>query len=48
VTSARRKGAKLLFAANTAYVNTIPPGAQPPHPGNRKIEQHIRRYVAPG
>ena len=45
VTSARRKGAKLPFAANTAYVNTIPPEAQPPHPGDRKIEQHIRRYV---
>ena len=45
VTSARRKGAKLPFAANTAYVNTIPPEAQPPHPGNRTIEQHIRRYV---
>ena len=27
VTSARRKGAKLPFAANTAYVNTIPPEA---------------------
>src|SRR6202034_2733924 len=45
VTSARRKGAKLPFAANTAYVNTIPPEAQPPHPGNRKLEQQIRRYV---
>ncbi len=33
VTSARRKGARLPFAANTAYVNTIPPEAQPPHPG---------------
>ena len=29
VTSARRKGARLPFAANTAYVNTIPPEAQP-------------------
>ena len=45
VTSARRKGAKLPFAANTAYVNTIPPEAQPPHPGDRKLEQRIRRYV---
>ena len=45
VRSARRKGAKLPFAANTAYVNTIPPEAQPPHPGNRAIEQRIRRYV---
>ena len=46
VTSARRKGAKLPFAANTAYVNTIPPEEQPPHPGNRKIEQHIRQLRA--
>ena len=45
VAAARRKGAKLPFAANTAYVNTIPPEQQPPHPGNRKIEQIIRRYV---
>ncbi len=45
VAAARRKGAKLPFAANTAYVNTIPPEEQPPHPGNRKIEQIIRRYV---
>ena len=45
VAAARRKGARLPFAANTAYVNTIPPAEQPPHPGNRKIEQIIRRYV---
>ena len=29
VTSARRKGARLPFAANTAYVNTIHPQDQP-------------------
>src|SRR5947209_14839227 len=45
VTSARRKGAKLPFAANTAYVNTIPPEQQPKHPGERKLEMTIRRYV---
>ena len=45
VTSARRKGAKLPFAANTAYVNTIPPDRQPKHPGERKLEMTIRRYV---
>src|SRR3984885_3511124 len=45
VTSARRKGAKLPFAANTAYVNTIHPDEQPPHPGNRELERIIRRYV---
>ncbi|MBV9289897.1 MAG: pyruvate dehydrogenase (acetyl-transferring), homodimeric type, partial [Hyphomicrobiales bacterium] len=45
VASARRKGARLPFAANTAYVNTIPREAQAPHPGDRKIEMQIRRFV---
>jgi pyruvate dehydrogenase E1 component len=45
VSSARRKGARLPFAANSAYVNTISPEAQPAHPGDRHIEQQIRRYV---
>jgi len=45
VTSARRKGAQLPFAANTAYVNTIRPEGQPPHPGDRRLEQTIRRYI---
>jgi pyruvate dehydrogenase E1 component len=45
VASARRKGAKLPFAANTAYVNTISPEHQPAHPGNRELETTIRRYV---
>ena len=40
VTSARRKGAKLPFAANTAYVNTIHPDGQPAHPGDRKLESY--------
>jgi pyruvate dehydrogenase E1 component len=45
VTSARRKGAKLPFAANSAYVNTISTDHQPAHPGDRKLEMTIRRYV---
>ena len=45
VTSARRKGAKLPFAANTAYVNTIRPEEQAKHPGDRKLEMTIRRYI---
>jgi pyruvate dehydrogenase E1 component len=45
VTSARRKGAKVPFAANTAYVNTIHTDDQPAHPGVRKFEQTIRRFV---
>ena len=38
VGAARRKGAKLPFAANTAYVNTISPHAEQAHPGDRAIE----------
>jgi pyruvate dehydrogenase E1 component len=45
VVSARRKGAKLPFAANTAYVNTIRADEQPEHPGVRKFEQTIRRFI---
>jgi pyruvate dehydrogenase E1 component len=45
VTSARRKGARLPFAFNTAYVNTIHPQDEPPHPGDREIEQTIRHAV---
>ncbi len=45
VVSARRKGARLPFAANTAYVNTIPPEEQPRHPGDRRTEMRIRRFV---
>ena len=45
VDSARRAGAKLPFAGNTAYLNTIPPNEQPEHPGNRDIEMRIRRYI---
>ena len=42
VTSARRKGAKLPFAAHTAYVNSIPVSEQPEHPGDRDLENEIR------
>ncbi len=45
VDSARRAGAKLPFAGNTAYLNTIPPGEQPVHPGDHAIEMTIRRYI---
>jgi pyruvate dehydrogenase E1 component len=45
VDTARRAGAKLPFAANTAYVNTIPPDAQAPHPGDRDLEHRIRSAI---
>jgi pyruvate dehydrogenase E1 component len=42
---ARRSGAHIPFSPNTAYVNTIPPGLEPPHPGNLVLEERIRSYV---
>ena len=42
---ARRKGAKLPFAANSAYVNTIAPHEEPVHPGDRVIEHKIRSLI---
>ena len=41
VETARRSGAHLPFAANTAYINSIPPEAQPVMPGIRDVEQRI-------
>ena len=45
VGAARRKGAKLPFAANTAYINTIPSNAEQAHPGDRTIEHKIRSII---
>src|SRR5487761_2306955 len=45
VDSARRSGAKLPFAGNTAYLNTIAPSEQPTHPGDRHLEMNIRRMI---
>jgi pyruvate dehydrogenase E1 component, homodimeric type len=42
---ARRSGANIPYSPNTAYVNTIPPGLEPPHPGNMELEARIRSYV---
>ncbi|NLZ10589.1 pyruvate dehydrogenase (acetyl-transferring), homodimeric type [Neopusillimonas aromaticivorans] len=42
---ARRSGAHIPFSPNTAYVNTIPPGLEPGHPGNLELEARIRSYV---
>ncbi len=42
---ARRSGAHIPFSPNTAYVNTIPPGLEPPHPGNLEIEERIRSFI---
>ena len=41
----RRSGAYLPFKANTAYVNSIPPGREPVYPGNRELEKRIEAYI---
>src|SRR6516225_8002892 len=45
VAVARRSGGRVPFAANTAYINTIPPDAQAKHPGDREIEKKIRSVI---
>ena len=42
VAEARKNGAQLPFAWNTAYVNSIPVAEQPEPPGIRPIESKIR------
>jgi len=42
---ARRSGAYLPFAPNTAYLNTISVGQQPEYPGDRAIEKRIEAYI---
>ena len=45
VEAARRSGASLPFASNTAYMNTIPPDKQPPYPGTRELEMKVRAAI---
>ncbi|MDX2259166.1 MAG: pyruvate dehydrogenase (acetyl-transferring), homodimeric type [Hyphomicrobiaceae bacterium] len=45
VATARRNGAHLRFAANTAYINTIPVDKQPPYPGDRDLENKVRAAI---
>ena len=42
---ARKSGARVPFARNTAYFNTIPPENEPVHPGNRAIEHKLRSAI---
>jgi pyruvate dehydrogenase E1 component len=42
---ARAAGINVPYAANTAYVNTIPPDKQAHSPGNHALEDRIRSYV---
>jgi pyruvate dehydrogenase E1 component len=45
VAEARKNGAQLPFAWNTAYINTIPVADQPEPPGVRAIESRIRAAI---
>jgi pyruvate dehydrogenase E1 component len=45
VATARRSGAHLPFAANTAYINTIDVSDQPSYPGNRELENRVRAAI---
>ena len=42
---ARRSGAYLPYAPNTAYLNTIATSRQPDYPGDRSIEKRIEAYI---
>jgi pyruvate dehydrogenase E1 component len=42
VDEARRNGAPIPYSANTPYLNTIPPAAEPQHPGDLALEHRIR------
>jgi pyruvate dehydrogenase E1 component len=45
IEKARRSGAYLPYSANTAYINTIPPGKEDKSPGDHEIEHRIRSYA---
>ncbi|HNS57741.1 MAG TPA: pyruvate dehydrogenase (acetyl-transferring), homodimeric type, partial [Nitrosomonas europaea] len=38
-------GAYLPYSANTAYINTIPPGKEERSPGDHALEHRIRSYI---
>ncbi len=42
---AAQKSVHIPYAANTPYINTIPPGGQPQFPGNREIEKRIKNII---
>jgi pyruvate dehydrogenase E1 component len=45
IEQARRTGAYLPYDANTAYINTIPPGQEPTMPGDQTLEKRIRNTI---
>ncbi len=42
---AQLRGVRLPFTANTPYINTIPPTAQPPYPGDLEMEYRIGSII---
>ncbi len=42
---ARRSGSNIPYSPHTAYLNTIPAGLEPAHPGDLAIEERIRSYI---
>ncbi len=45
IDKARRSGAYLPYSARTAYLNTIPPSAEVPMPGDSSIERRLRSII---
>ena len=45
VDKARRSGSNLPYSADTAYINTIPPHAEEPLPGDQEMEHRIRSLI---
>jgi pyruvate dehydrogenase E1 component len=42
---ARERSIGVPASVSTPYINTIPPEAEPPYPGDEHLEKRIRRYV---
>ncbi len=42
---ARERSIGVPASVSTPYINTIPPEAEPPYPGDEYLEKRIRRYV---
>jgi pyruvate dehydrogenase E1 component len=45
ISQGRRRGAPVPYSPNTPYLNTIPPGREDRHPGDRAIEHRIRSII---
>jgi len=45
ISEGRRRGAPVPYSPNTPYLNTIPPGREDRHPGDRAIEHRIRSII---